>query len=616
MTPPQLSPDELRRLCDAACTDALSDEQHQRLEAVLSESDEARRLYLRYCTLEGDLHYLAALDRVAYGNDERESNPLTDAVDLPSRLGEDGPRVLVDVTGPVRSPACFAPGGWLFAYAASAAILALGILLGWALHVSYDNHVVVTKKGSESTDAGGSDNGLAPSQPTSIGHISGTANCRSIEHDSLLPGAAVPLGRKFTLASGFVELVYDDGATVLLEGPCVYEAQSAHSGFLTRGKLTARVEKRAAGSKSGAGKSDAQVFTVQTPTAIVTDLGTEFGVEVDGDGVAAAHVLQGKIEVRRVADANRDSPQTADIMQLVAGESARVVKGGVGQQSTLTRGHFNPANVAVHPGHLAEFVEQQRLKPFRRWQAYSQRLRTDPALVAYYTFETRGRDSTRDMSILPNVAASGDALDGQIVGPRWSEGRFPGKLALRFFGPGYRDHVELPQPDRFHFDGPFSVAVWFKSERSSAEFLTLVAKGNIDWRLQGYENSGRRIAFDTGRVLYADFHSMTAKSPTGEARWHLAVGVFEPGRDGASKRLYIDGRLEAVSQGVPQPKPVTSSPVWLGANCQTANSEYSGWIDEVAVFFRALAANEVLEMFVAGDPPRPDALQPTKEEKR
>ena len=43
------------------------------------------------------------------------------------------------------------------------------------------------------------------------------------------------------------------------------------------------------------------LFVVRTPTAVITDLGTEFGVEVDKSGVTHSHVFRGKIEVRPAA---------------------------------------------------------------------------------------------------------------------------------------------------------------------------------------------------------------------------------------------------------------------------------------------------------------------------
>ena len=64
----------------------------------------------------------------------------------------------------------------------------------------------------------------------------------------------VPLGTKYDVTSGLLEITYDTGAKVILQGPCKYEIESAASGFLSLGKLTARVERRAegeAGSRRG-----------------------------------------------------------------------------------------------------------------------------------------------------------------------------------------------------------------------------------------------------------------------------------------------------------------------------------------------------------------------------
>ena len=158
-------------------------------------------------------------------------------------------------------------------------------------------------------------------------------------------------------------------------------------------------------------------------------------------------------------------------------------EGNRGPRAEVLRGKADAAAFAARPGHLAEFVEEQRLKPFHRWHAYSQKLRKDPSLVAYYTFELRGRDPTREPSILPNVAATGEALDGRIEGPRWTEGRFPGKSALQFSGPEWNDHVVLPEPERFNFTGPFSVAVWFKVGRFTVEHQALITN-ETTWRLQ------------------------------------------------------------------------------------------------------------------------------------
>ena len=89
-----------------------------------------------------------------------------------------------------------------------------------------------------------------------------------------------------------MEITYDTGAKVILQGPCTYEVESPAGGFLSVGKLTARVEKkeerRTKNEELSASRSSFLIphsyFAVRTPTATVTDLGTEFGVEVSEAG--------------------------------------------------------------------------------------------------------------------------------------------------------------------------------------------------------------------------------------------------------------------------------------------------------------------------------------------
>ncbi|MBU4270613.1 MAG: NPCBM/NEW2 domain-containing protein, partial [Planctomycetes bacterium] len=73
------------------------------------------------------------------------------------------------------------------------------------------------------------------------------------------------------------------------------------------------------------------LFSVRTPTAIVTDLGTEFGVEVSGEGATESRVFRGSVKVQVVGD-GLPSPSgrgaggegSGQVVVLRANESARV----------------------------------------------------------------------------------------------------------------------------------------------------------------------------------------------------------------------------------------------------------------------------------------------------
>ncbi len=139
----------------------------------------------------------------------------------------------------------------------------------------------------------------------SIARITGMVDCQWENTDYAPIHDRVVLGTKYMLKSGLMKITYYTGAKVILQGPCTYTAESADGGYLSLGKLTARVESRSR-LPSGTLPTDRDTtksrpaggayFAVHTPTATVTDLGTEFGVEVVQSGRVDVVVLEGVVE--------------------------------------------------------------------------------------------------------------------------------------------------------------------------------------------------------------------------------------------------------------------------------------------------------------------------------
>lgn len=103
-------------------------------------------------------------------------------------------------------------------------------------------------------------------------------------------GASLMPGTRLEIESGRVELAYDAGASVVLEGPAVCTVTAAASAALDRGQATI--------TAAGPGPGDGQPrFTVQTPSATVSDLGTSFGVVVSDAGETSVSVLDGLVEL-------------------------------------------------------------------------------------------------------------------------------------------------------------------------------------------------------------------------------------------------------------------------------------------------------------------------------
>jgi len=117
---------------------------------------------------------------------------------------------------------------------------------------------------------------------------------------------------ELTLVRGLAEITFDNGAIVIVEAPAVFDLESSQSMFLTSGRMSAVVSEYAIG------------FTVNTFSGSIVDLGTEFGVSVEGDGTCELHMFEGK--------ANLIAGQTGEkrTSQIVSANEARSIDPMIG----------------------------------------------------------------------------------------------------------------------------------------------------------------------------------------------------------------------------------------------------------------------------------------------
>ncbi len=322
---------EFQALLAAACGEDATPEQLQALE-LLAADPASMRLLVDYVQLDAELRRLvrrqsnadkclaglgigsvdAASCGVVPGCEEEPAEAGTTSTNLSAsafpQIGP-GPFALPPAPPPgvlggawQATADFFQVGGLPFSYLVGTVIFATAL---WAF-----SWITVSPPGSTGilpVDVAGT--GLSPSstgilpvdaphadQPPLVARITGTADCRWADPDNVPSGSVVPLGGKYALRSGLLEIAYNSGARVILQGPCTYEVESTTGGYLSLGKLTARVEsakQQAANPKSQIPNQEISnpqsaipnpLFTVRTPTALVTDLGTEFGVEVDEQG--------------------------------------------------------------------------------------------------------------------------------------------------------------------------------------------------------------------------------------------------------------------------------------------------------------------------------------------
>jgi hypothetical protein len=138
------------------------------------------------------------------------------------------------------------------------------------------------------------------------------------------PGEPLYVG-PYDLRNGVARMELGQGTSLLLEAPCQIELKNAGEVTLRAGSLVAAVSSQAKG------------FQVRTLTALITDLGTEFGVIAHADGSMEAHVLKGHVSI--ALDPNRSRRPTSLIVNehQAAAVDARglAIQGGLAARTEL-----------------------------------------------------------------------------------------------------------------------------------------------------------------------------------------------------------------------------------------------------------------------------------------
>jgi len=235
---------ELHDWCEAAIEGRLSEEQARRLEQLVLNDASARRYYLEALHQNACLRWSVAEPSLLAPESAflEGASAIADSPLNPSRAR----RVHLD---------------WRWGVAAALLLIALGI--AGRFRSAPGTATVATLSGSNACQWG---SGSLPTED----------------------GARLSAGR-LRLNEGVARITFDDGAKVTLEAPADLEVVSASRCVLHAGRLVAKVPATAVG------------FLVDTPSALIKDLGTEFGVNVREEHSADVQVFVGRVDVKHRA---------------------------------------------------------------------------------------------------------------------------------------------------------------------------------------------------------------------------------------------------------------------------------------------------------------------------
>jgi hypothetical protein len=336
--------EEVYRLAVAVIEDDISDADARRFERLIAEDPVARGWYV-------DLVFDAcSLRRLNRGQDHCAALP-TEADSEQASEPTDPAPVLGFLGNATHKSLGYVSQGWPLAYLIALMVLAVGALIGSLTPVSQPTQIGLKPSLPSRQAVGpkaefvGRITGMVDCQWAEVGWVKGSAappeggregekgsGTKTSQSPIPNPQSLISLGDKLALASGLLEITYDTGAKVLLQGPVTYEVESDSGGYLSVGKLTAKLEKkeerRTKNEELSAVRSSFLIphsyFAIRTPTATVTDLGTEFGVEVAAEETVETTVFSGKVTLA----VSGQYGGSGESQILTAGQTARVIRKG------------------------------------------------------------------------------------------------------------------------------------------------------------------------------------------------------------------------------------------------------------------------------------------------
>lgn len=376
--------------------------------------------------------------------------------------------------------------------------------------------------------------------------------------DGSIPEDGVLKSQAYSLTRGMISVEFRNGVSMTVKAPADFEIVDAFRVKLSRGSV------RAFAPDSGHG------FVIETPDVDIQDLGTEFGVSVDGSsGDSEVHVFDGEVNVNK----HRDKETIAS---LEMGDSAKILNGQVNPLDAPDQDRYvTPADVS-----------------YNRWASMSEELRNDEDALFYYSFHS----SDNQQDTLNDESVHSSAINGKIQGARWVTGRWPGKRALLFDQVG--DAVQINIPGELK---QFSFGAWVNLDRLDAPITSIL--NSMDYK----EGSLHLQISRSGDTFVPAVYPRVRKEktdvsiPTG--KWVLLTAVID--MENNVGRTWVNGQ-RTMKADFDASSFVQPGPCLLGAYQiepdGARTKEFRGRMDEVFLLNRTLTQGEIRRIYKLGRP--------------
>ncbi|TWT30648.1 FecR domain-containing protein [Blastopirellula retiformator] len=284
--------------------------------------------------------------------------------------------------------------------------------------------------------------------------------------------------------AGMMQLEFDSGVEVTLEGPVRYQIDAIDTTQLLTGLMTATVPKGAEG------------FVVNTPQSKIIDLGTAFGVALNEDGSSLVTVFNGEVEVIDKRDEKR---------RLVEGESLELDAQGSARNVAFSPKRFERLWPAASG--IAKSTGAFRFAP--PWPRRLGHVESDAKIFVL----PEGYPLTLDYPCPVNIDAPGRyRSDKSLTGGEVPAGKRVRSYVLQFNPADKNTPVDAPDSDKrvrgsITFTKPVLGVIVREEELKESDFRFSIRGGRVPQFKRGLElhkapqGDGIRLSPDRRTVL-------------------------------------------------------------------------------------------------------------------
>ncbi|MEI8339726.1 MAG: LamG-like jellyroll fold domain-containing protein [bacterium] len=181
---------------------------------------------------------------------------------------------------------------------------------------------------------------------------------------------------------------------------------------------------------------------------------------------------------------------------------------------------------------------------------------------------------------------------------RTSSNTYPaGKFGQAFNFDGQADYIDMGNSNSLKITNNITMSAWVKPAESGSGWKTIITN---QWDYARQSGILVSMSGSTGRVHVAlsngtGIDSVDGQTSINDGSWHLVTVTFTSGE----VKIYVDGLIDTDYNSSFTSIAYNSNNLTIGKNSEASYEYWTGLIDEVMIFSRTLAAQEIKSLFNA-----------------